>query len=75
QNQRGAGNQNQRNNAPKPQGGGSGQKNQQPKPSSQNQISPQDARRIMQAVAEREKPMSRKIKNQAKAQAPGGEDW
>ncbi len=75
QNQRGAGNKNQHNNAPKPQSGGSGQKNQQPKPSPRNQISPQDAKRIMQAVAEREKPMANKFKNQAKERTPSGEDW
>ncbi|HVC08828.1 MAG TPA: VWA domain-containing protein [Elusimicrobiota bacterium] len=76
QNQRNKNNQNPQNQSnPKPQGGGQNGQNQQPAPNPQNQISPQDAKRIMQAVAEREKPMANKFKNQAKQQAPGGEDW
>ncbi|HVA67512.1 MAG TPA: VWA domain-containing protein [Elusimicrobiota bacterium] len=76
QNQRNKNNQNPRNkNNPKPQGGGQNNQNQQPKPNPQNQISPQDAKRIMQAVAEREKPMTNQFKKQAKQRAPGGEDW
>jgi len=75
QNQRNKNNRNPQNqNNPKPRGGGQSSQNQQPKPNPQNQISPQDAKRIMQAVAEREKPMTKQFKKQAK-QASGGEDW
>ncbi len=67
-------NNSQRPDNPKPQGGGQNNAQQPNQPQPQNQMSKEDAKRLMQAVAAREKPMSPKIKSKAR-QGSTDEDW